>query len=242
MPDNYFARYLPLLIHVCIALGIATGMILLSTILGKRRASRAKFQQYECGIAPTGDAGGHALHPFRCRGYLPLSLGGGFSRPQQELRHVRLLGNGGLHRHCAGWLLLHLEEGRARLEPPRRERRLKVPALVAPITDLEQLKEHAALGSLLNWNSGAVQGAAFDRNELTVYIDRAYIREACALLKSKAGLNFFSDLTCVDWHPSEPRFEVIYHLLSHGRKERVRLKVKLMGDDASLETITGLWP
>jgi len=58
MPDNYFARYLPLLIHVCIALGIATGMILLSTILGKRRASRAKFQQYECGIAPTGDAGG----------------------------------------------------------------------------------------------------------------------------------------------------------------------------------------
>ena len=58
MPDNYFARYLPLLIHLCIALGIATGMILLSAILGKRRASRAKFQQYECGITPTGDAGG----------------------------------------------------------------------------------------------------------------------------------------------------------------------------------------
>ena len=135
-----------------------------------------------------------------------------------------------------------MEEGRARLEPPRRERRLKVPALAAPITDLEQLKEHAAVSALLNWNSAAVQGAGSDRNELTVYIDRAYIREACALLKSKAGLNFFSDLTCVDWHPSEPRFEVVYHLLSHGRKERVSLKVKLMGDDASLETITGLWP
>lgn len=58
MPDNYFARYLPLLIHLLIALGIASGMIILSTILGKRRASRAKFQQYECGMPPSGDAAG----------------------------------------------------------------------------------------------------------------------------------------------------------------------------------------
>lgn len=56
MPDNYFARYLPLLIHMLIALGIAAGMIILSTILGQRRASRVKFQPYESGITPTGDA------------------------------------------------------------------------------------------------------------------------------------------------------------------------------------------
>lgn len=58
MPDNYFARYLPLLIHILIAGGIASGMIILSTILGKRRPSRAKLQAYECGITPTGDARG----------------------------------------------------------------------------------------------------------------------------------------------------------------------------------------
>jgi NADH-quinone oxidoreductase subunit A len=58
MPDNYFARYLPLLIHLLIVLGIAAGMIILSTLLGHRRPSRAKFQQYECGITPTGDAAG----------------------------------------------------------------------------------------------------------------------------------------------------------------------------------------
>jgi NADH-quinone oxidoreductase subunit A len=56
MPDNYFARYLPLLIHIFIVFAIAAGMIILSAILGKRRASRAKFQPYECGITPTGDA------------------------------------------------------------------------------------------------------------------------------------------------------------------------------------------
>src|SRR5262245_58502926 len=107
---------------------------------------------------------------------------------------------------------------------------------------MEQLKQRPAMAALLEWNSAAVPGAQFDRDELSVFIDRAYIREACALLKSKASFNFFSDLTCVDWHPWVPRFEVIYHLLSHARKERVRLKVRLMGDDASLETITGVWP
>lgn len=116
-------------------------------------------------------------------------------------------------------------------------------SLLSPaITDLEQLKERPAVAALLEWNSAAVQSAKFDRDELSIYVDRAYIRDACTRLKSTAGFNFFSDLTCVDWHPAEPRFEVIYHLLSHSRKERVRLKVRLMGDDAGLETITSVWP
>jgi NADH-quinone oxidoreductase subunit C len=117
-----------------------------------------------------------------------------------------------------------------------------VPPLATPITDLEQLKHRPAVRLLVEWNSAAVQGAKFDRDELSVFIERAYIREACALLRAKAGFNFFCDLTCVDWHPAEPRFEVIYHLLSHAEKQRVRLKVRLMGADASLESITSVWP
>jgi NADH-quinone oxidoreductase subunit C len=117
-----------------------------------------------------------------------------------------------------------------------------VPALTPPVTDLGELNQRPAVRLLVGWNAAAVQGAKFDRNELSIYIERAYIREACALLRSKGGFNFFCDLTCVDWHPSEPRFEVIYHLLSHAQKQRVRLKVRLIGDDASLESITGLWP
>ena len=49
--------------------------------------------------------------------------------------------------------------------------------------------------------------------------------------------DFLSDLTCADFYPREPRFELAYHLLSMKRKERVRLKVRLSGDDASLESI-----
>ena len=108
------------------------------------------------------------------------------------------------------------------------------------VTDLEQLKDHPALVLLLEWNTDAVSDTKFDRNELSVYIDRANIKEACSVLRTQ--FNFLSDLTCVDWYPSDPRFEVIYHLLSHRLKERVRLKVKLQGDDAAIESITSVWP
>jgi NADH-quinone oxidoreductase subunit C len=54
--------------------------------------------------------------------------------------------------------------------------------------------------------------------------------------------NFLSDITCVDWHPSEPRFEVIYHLLSIPHKERVRLKVRLSGENPALDSLTSVWP
>ncbi len=51
-----------------------------------------------------------------------------------------------------------------------------------------------------------------------------------------------SDVTCVDWYPNEPRFEVIYHLLSIPKKERVRLKVRLDGSSPVVESITSVWP
>src|SRR5215475_289824 len=108
------------------------------------------------------------------------------------------------------------------------------------VTDLEELKDHPAPSLLLEWNRDAVTEAKFDRNELSVYVDRANIKDACSVLKPQ--FNFLSDLTCVDWYPSEPRFEVIYHLLSHQLKDRVRLKVKLQGDDAAVESITSVWP
>jgi NADH-quinone oxidoreductase subunit C len=113
-----------------------------------------------------------------------------------------------------------------------------------PITDLEQLKGHPAVARLRGWNSQAVQGVKFDREEMTIYVDRSAIREAAALLRDDPAcpFNFLSDITCVDWYPSEPRFEVIYHLLSIPKKERVRLKVKLDSGSPAVESLTPVWP
>ena len=56
MPDNYFARYLPLLIHMLVAALVAGAIVVLSTLLGKHQYGRVKFQPYECGMNPTGNA------------------------------------------------------------------------------------------------------------------------------------------------------------------------------------------
>ena len=56
MPDNYFARYLPLLIHFLLAIGLASAIVLLSWIIGERKPTRAKLSPYECGMTPIGDA------------------------------------------------------------------------------------------------------------------------------------------------------------------------------------------
>jgi NADH-quinone oxidoreductase subunit A len=56
MPDNYFANYLPLLIHFVIAGAVAGGMVTLSWIIGYRRPTALKNAAYECGMAPVGDA------------------------------------------------------------------------------------------------------------------------------------------------------------------------------------------
>jgi len=117
-------------------------------------------------------------------------------------------------------------------------------ALVPAITDLEQLKGHPAIAKLLSWNAAAVEGAKYDRDETSIYIENSALREACALLRddSSCPFNYLADVTCVDWFPSQPRFEVIYHLLSISKKERLRLKVRLSGDAPAIESVTSVWP
>ena len=117
-------------------------------------------------------------------------------------------------------------------------------ALAPAVTDIEQLKGHPAVARLLAWNAPAVEGVKFDRDEMTIYVTREAIRQAAALLKEDPAcpFNYLSDITCVDWHPSEPRFEVIYHLLSIPHKERVRLKVRLSGENPALDSLTSVWP
>jgi NADH-quinone oxidoreductase subunit C len=111
---------------------------------------------------------------------------------------------------------------------------------------VEGLPEHPAVKALLAWNSAALMDAKFDRGELTLTVAPEEIRGAAAAVQV-AGYNFFEDVTAVDWFPSEPRFQLSYHIVSHSYKERIRLRVLLNGtspegDLPSVETITSVWP
>jgi NADH-quinone oxidoreductase subunit C len=117
-------------------------------------------------------------------------------------------------------------------------------ALEPAITDLALLKDHPPVAALLAWNSDAVEGAKLDRQELTIWIRRQFIRDAIEMLRSDPQMKFdyLADLTCVDRYPSDPRFEVVYHLFSIEHKHRLRLKVKLEGSDARLDSIVAEFP
>jgi len=70
MPDNYFARYLPILIHILLAGGIAGAIVTLSWLIGQRKPTRAKLAPYECGMTPVGDS----RQPFSVKFYLVAML------------------------------------------------------------------------------------------------------------------------------------------------------------------------
>jgi len=89
--------------------------------------------------------------------------------------------------------------------------------------------------------AGLATDAKFDRNELTLTVARESVIAAAEALKA-AGYNFLEDVTAVDWYPSEPRFQVTYHILSHGLKARIRVVVRLDSTDAALDSMTAVWP
>jgi NADH-quinone oxidoreductase subunit C len=89
--------------------------------------------------------------------------------------------------------------------------------------------------------SGLATDAKFDRAELTITVARENVIAACKAVQ-QAGYNFLEDVTAVDWYPSEPRFQITYHILSHSMKARVRLVVRLNEGDAVIDSIIGVWP
>jgi NADH-quinone oxidoreductase subunit C len=115
------------------------------------------------------------------------------------------------------------------------------PTLADKASVLEGLPDHPALKAILGWNSAALDDARFDRDQLTLTIAQGQICAALAAVRD-AGYNFFEDMTAVDWFPASPRFQVSYHLLSHGLKEYIRVRVMLDDADPSIESVTSIWP
>jgi NADH-quinone oxidoreductase subunit C len=106
---------------------------------------------------------------------------------------------------------------------------------------VEAMPEHPAVRALLTWSDAGFLDARFDRDELTLTVGSGDIVPALQALKA-AGYNAFEDMTAVDWFPSEPRFQLSYHILSHAFKERIRLRAMVSSDDPAADSITDIWP
>ena len=77
--------------------------------------------------------------------------------------------------------------------------------------------------------------------ERTLIVDPAKIVDLCRYMKDTEKFIRLSAITCVDWHPSEPRFEVVYHLHSLEKNERLRLKARLSGAAPEIDSVFSVW-
>lgn len=82
------------------------------------------------------------------------------------------------------------------------------------------------------------------RGDETIIISREGLEETFRFLKSDLKLDFdmLMDLTVVDYlGKKEPRFEVVYHLVSLRAKHRLRVKVPVPEEEPEVESLTPLW-
>lgn len=89
-----------------------------------------------------------------------------------------------------------------------------------------------------------VVSASEPQGDDVIALDRAGLRESFRLLKEDAELsfNFLSDITAVDyWKRQEPRFEVVYQLVSLKQRRRLRVRVGVPEGDAVVDSLTPLW-
>ena len=81
---------------------------------------------------------------------------------------------------------------------------------------------------------------------LTLLIPRERLLDVCQALRDDPDLRFIhlSDVTAVDYLDMglEPRFGMIYHLLSHALRRRLRLRVLVDEDEPVVPTVTTIWP
>jgi NADH-quinone oxidoreductase subunit C len=108
----------------------------------------------------------------------------------------------------------------------------------------DDLEDNAALQKLREFDPDAVEDAQSFRGEVTLLIRAPHLIRVCEFLRDTPGLSFkfLVDVTALDHYPEEPRFQTVYHLLSLETGARLRLKVRISGDDPRVDSAVPVWP
>jgi len=87
-----------------------------------------------------------------------------------------------------------------------------------------------------------VKEAVTDLGDEVVVIEKEALLPAVKFLYGKPySYTLLLDLTCVDYLGQEPRFEMVYHLLSLSQNKRLRLKTRLSEKDLRIASLTEMW-
>ena len=117
------------------------------------------------------------------------------------------------------------------------------PLLETPVNPLAE----ATVALLTDRFGAGVRAVLEHRGETTVTLDSASLVEACRALRDAPTLRYslLEDITAVDWPEREPRYDIVYQLVSIETRALVRLKVQVGGEDdpdPELPSVIGVWP
>jgi NADH-quinone oxidoreductase subunit C len=110
------------------------------------------------------------------------------------------------------------------------------------VTESTSQKTDLTLERLRSWNPRAITEVIEYHGETTIVVPRNMIRAVAERCREDFQFDLLSDATSVDHYPVEPRFELNYHLTSIPRKDKIRLRVKLPGNDAVVDSLVPVWP
>jgi NADH-quinone oxidoreductase subunit C len=98
----------------------------------------------------------------------------------------------------------------------------------------------SALGPLA---AGAAYEAVASVDFATIYVPADSLVTTCTALRDTPSLRFdvLVEVTAADYFPRNPRFEIVYHLLSVPNRLRLRLKVRA-SEKQAVPTVQGIWP
>lgn len=105
----------------------------------------------------------------------------------------------------------------------------------------EAAAAHPVVVAMRQESTSWLSAASISFDELTVEVLPDRVVHACRFLKTMHQFERVSTITAVDRYPAEPRFEVVYHLHSLAHNQRMRVKARVGGDSASLESVTSVW-
>jgi NADH-quinone oxidoreductase subunit C len=113
-----------------------------------------------------------------------------------------------------------------------------------PVTESGSKDSKVVIETLRSWSANAISEVIEFRGETTLVVARNVLRAVAERCREDEGLQFnlLTDATCVDRFPMEPRFELNYHLVSIPKRARVRLRVRLSGDDPVVDSLVPVWP
>ena len=117
------------------------------------------------------------------------------------------------------------------------------PAAVAKAPVKPEVWSSPLLEALQRGLPGAIHEAVIFRKMPSITVAKEFLLSVCHYLKGDEGgaYTLLTDETAVDYPKREKRFDIIYHLYSFKRNDRLRVKV-VIAEGETVPSVVGIWP